>query len=92
MALAAVHSGVLANSVDYTTHHQLMGPSLTPVPHACNRFACAAAAEEADVDTSNDISLTALSRSWEQPRRLRIRAPVAVGEDITAGGRNCQTL
>eukprot|EP00891_Asterochloris_glomerata_P001556 jgi/Astpho2/1556/fgenesh1_pg.00026_%23_38_t len=40
--------------------------------------------EEADMDTSSEISLTALSRSSQRPL-MRGAAPVAVGEDITAG-------
>ena len=36
------------------------------------------------MDTSSDISLTALRRSSQRPL-MRGAAPVAVGEDITAG-------
>ena len=45
---------------------------------------CIAVFEDAGMDTSSDISVRALSRSSRRPL-MRGAAPVAVGEDITAG-------
>ena len=52
---------------------------------------CIAVVEDADMDTSSDISLTALSRSSWRPL-MRGAAPVAVGEDITAGELRGESL
>ena len=62
-----------------------MLPILGNLQHAEAPTLCIAVIEEADMDTSSEVSLTALSRSSQRPL-MRGAAPVAVGEDITAGG------
>lgn len=64
----------------------MISPAARPwnLQHAAAPTLCIAVVEEADMDTSSEISLTALSRSSQRPL-MRGAAPVAVGEDITAG-------